>query len=192
MNIEQRLLDAAAAIKTEPVRLESDELADVAYATVDSPVGELLVAATRRGLVRIVFLDHLDRDEVLAQLADRLSPRVIEAPRRVDEVRRQLDDYLAGKRTEFELPLDWALVGPFGRRVLRRTARIPYGQVATYGQVARDIRSPGAARAAGNALGRNPIPIIVPCHRVVPGTGGVGGYGGGAARKEFLLSLERA
>jgi methylated-DNA-[protein]-cysteine S-methyltransferase len=115
---------------------------------------------------------------------------VIEAPSTLDDVRRQLDAYFDGRLHEFDLPLDWTLVGPFGRRVLRRTAKIPYGEVSTYGAVSRDIGSPRAARATGNALGANPIPIVVPCHRVVLGSGATGGYGGGPERKVRLLALE--
>jgi methylated-DNA-[protein]-cysteine S-methyltransferase len=116
---------------------------------------------------------------------------MLEAPARLDDVRRQLDSYFEGRRRSFELPLDWSLVGQFGRRVLHRTARIPYGEVSTYGTIARDIGSPRAARATGNALGANPIPIVVPCRRVLRGGGGLGGYGGGIERKERLLALER-
>jgi methylated-DNA-[protein]-cysteine S-methyltransferase len=116
---------------------------------------------------------------------------VLEAPARLDDVRRQLDDYFAGRRRDFSLAIDWGLVGDFGRRVLGRTAEIPFGSVATYGEVARGIGSPGAARATGNALGANPMPIVVPCHRVVASGGKLGGYTGGLDRKKLLLTLER-
>jgi methylated-DNA-[protein]-cysteine S-methyltransferase len=116
---------------------------------------------------------------------------VLEDRAALDEPRRQLDEYFAGRRREFDLPLDWTLARGFGRRVLDRTARIPYGKVETYGTVARDIGSPRAARATGNALGANPIPIVVPCHRVVRTGGVLGHYGGGAERKVQLLELER-
>ena len=195
--LEIRLADAARALEPSPLdadellyRAEDERLLDVAYTTEETAVGELLLAATPRGIVRIAFLDHGDRDRLLEQLAERVSPRVLSARKPLDTTLRELDDYLEGRRKGFDMPLDWALVGPFGRRVLERTARIPYGEVSTYGEVASSIGSPRAARATGNALARNPIVIVVPCHRVVPGSGGVGGYGGGPDRKRFLLALE--
>lgn len=166
-------------------------LLDVAYATLDSPVGELLLATTPAGLVRVAYVDSNDADLVLEQLAARVSPRVLEAPRRLDEPRRELDEYFAGRRQRFELPLDWSLTRGFGRRVLEATARIPYGSVSTYKQMATAAGSPGASRAAGNALGSNPMPIVVPCHRVLHANGGLGGYTGGLDRKRTLLSVER-
>ncbi|MEA2431702.1 MAG: methylated-DNA-[protein]-cysteine S-methyltransferase, partial [Thermoleophilaceae bacterium] len=166
-------------------------LADVAYAHADSPLGPLLLASTPRGLACVSYSQFRDEDETLERLAARLSPRVIEAPARLDDIRRQLDDYFAGRRHSFEIPIDWGLVGDFGRRVLGRTAAIPYGSVATYGDVARAIGSPRAARATGNALGANPMPIVVPCHRVVASGGKLGGYTGGIERKQLLLTLER-
>jgi methylated-DNA-[protein]-cysteine S-methyltransferase len=126
---------------------------------------------------------------VVAELTA-ISPRVIESPSYFDAVRRELDEYFRGQRTSFNLPLDWRLTGGFTRRVLRRTARIPYGEVSTYREVATAAGSPRGARAAGNALNANPIPIVVPCHRVLHTGGGLGGYGGGVDRKEFLLKLE--
>ncbi|MGH2739087.1 MAG: methylated-DNA--[protein]-cysteine S-methyltransferase [Actinomycetota bacterium] len=183
------------------VRFDSDRFADaalargildVAYATVESPLGPLVAAATRRGLVRLAYLASEDEsiDSVLEDLADTLSPRVLEAPSRLDEVRRELDEYFAGRRQTFDLPLDWSLVAGFHRSVLRTTARIPFGAVASYGEVARRAGSPRAARAAGNALAGNPVPIVVPCHRVVAAGGALGGYTGGLDRKRFLLDLE--
>ena len=144
-------------------------LVDVAYALHDSPVGPLLVAATPRGLVRIAYVDVLGQEveHVLEQLAARVSPRILAAPRRLDEDRRQLEQYFNGKRKSFELPIDWRLCAGFGRRVLGATARIPFGALATYKQVAAEAGSPRGSRAAGNALGANPLPIVVPCHRVV-------------------------
>jgi methylated-DNA-[protein]-cysteine S-methyltransferase len=166
-------------------------LLDVAYATLDSPVGALLLAATPSGLVRIAYLDARDQqDAVLADLAERVSPRVLSAPRRLDGPRRELDEYFAGRRSTFEAPLDWSLIGGFGRRVLQATAGIPYGSVSTYKQMAEQAGSPRASRAAGNALGANPLPIIVPCHRVLHTGGGLGGYTGGLERKQLLLALE--
>ena len=122
----------------------------------------------------------------------RVSPRIVEAPAQLDPIRRELDEYFDGRRHEFELPLDWTLVGPFGRRVLGATAEIPYGGVLTYTEVATEAGSPRGSRAAGNALGANPIPIVVPCHRVLRSGGALGGYGGGLQRKQFLLELEGA
>jgi methylated-DNA-[protein]-cysteine S-methyltransferase len=164
-------------------------LLDVAYATADSPVGKLLVATTPRGLVRIAYLDG-DEDEVLEELAARISPRVLRAPRRVDEPRRELEQYFAGERSAFELPLDWQLTDGFSRRVLQATARIPFGAVSSYKEVADEAGSPRGHRAAGNALGHNPMPIVVPCHRVLHSGGGLGGYTGGLDRKRVLLGIE--
>jgi len=173
-------------------RAAHEHLLDVAYTTLDSPVGPVLVAATRRGLVRISFGAVYDEDAVLADLCARVSPRIVEAPSYFDAVRKELDEYFHGQRTRFDLPLDWSLTGGFGRRVLEHTARIPYGGVSSYKEVAAKAGSPRGARAAGNALGANPIPIVVPCHRVLATGGGLGGYGGGIDRKEFLLKLEGA
>jgi methylated-DNA-[protein]-cysteine S-methyltransferase len=173
-------------------RAAHEHLLDVAYTTLDSPVGPVLVAATRRGLVRISFGAVYDEDAVLADLCARVSPRIVEAPSYFDAVRQELDEYFHGQRTRFDLPLDWSLTGGFGRRVLEHTARIPYGGVSSYKEVAAKAGSPRGARAAGNALGANPIPIVVPCHRVLATGGGLGGYGGGIDRKEFLLKLEGA
>ena len=128
---------------------------------------------------------------VFGEVATNLSPRILEAPRRLDPVRRELDSYFSGRLRDFDLDLDWSLVGPFAQRVLRRkAARIPYGSVSSYGDVAHEIGSPRAARAVGNALGSNPIPVVVPCHRVVRTGGNIGGYGGGLPRKRWLLDLE--
>jgi methylated-DNA-[protein]-cysteine S-methyltransferase len=167
-------------------------LLDVAYTTLESPFGDLLVAATPRGLVRLAFSRTLDVDEVLRELSTRISPRVLEAASYFDGVRTQLAEYFEGRRTSFGLPLDWSLTGGFGRRVLKRTARIPYGGISTYRKVARAAGNEYAARAAGNALGGNPIPILLPCHRVLHSGGGLGGYGGGLDMKESLLRLEGA
>jgi methylated-DNA-[protein]-cysteine S-methyltransferase len=179
-----------------PPRLElpasAAGLLDVAYATLDSPVGRLLLASTARGLVRIAYLDEGDDHAVLADLAARVSPRVLSAPRRLDEPRRELDEYFAGLRQRFEIGLDWRLTEGFGRRVLKATARIAYGDVSTYKRVASAAGSPRGHRAAGNALGSNPLPIIVPCHRVLHSDGGLGGYTGGVERKRVLLGVEGA
>ena len=173
-------------------RAAHEQLLDVAYTTLDSPVGPVLVAATRRGLVRISFGAIHDEEAVLAELCARVSPRVVETASYFDAVRQELEEYFHGQRTRFDLPIDWSLTGGFGRRVLEHTARIPYGDVSTYKEMAAKAGSPRGARAAGNALGSNPIPIVVPCHRVLHSGGGLGGYGGGLDRKEFLLKLEGA
>jgi methylated-DNA-[protein]-cysteine S-methyltransferase len=163
---------------------------DVAYATLDSPVGPLLLAATPAGLVRLAYTDGSELDTILQEIAGRVSPRVLAAPRRLDGPRRELDEYFAGRRIRFELTIDWRLVSGFGRRVLDAAARIPYGSVSTYKRVAIDAGSPRGSRAAGNALGANPLPIVVPCHRVLHSGGGLGGYTGGLDRKRTLLALE--
>jgi methylated-DNA-[protein]-cysteine S-methyltransferase len=166
-------------------------LLDVAYATLDSPVGRLLVATSPRGLLRIAYLDTPeDEDLALGDLAARVSPRVLAAPRRLDGPRRELDEYFAGRRDHFETVLDWQLTRGFGRRVLQATAKIPYGSVSSYKEVATRAGTPRASRAAGNALGANPLPIIVPCHRVLHSGGGLGGYTGGVERKRRLLKVE--
>ena len=172
-------------------RATGDGLVDVAYTTIDSPVGTVLVAATHRGLVRIAFGDFLEHDDVVEDLSNRISPRVLEVPSYFDGVKRELNEYFEGRRTSFDLPLDWQLTRGFNRRVLRRTAQIPYGGVSTYTEVAAAAGNRRAYRAAGNALGANPIPIVVPCHRVVRTGGGLGGYTGGLDRKRTLLALER-
>jgi methylated-DNA-[protein]-cysteine S-methyltransferase len=170
-------------------------LLDVAYTVVDSPVGSLLIAATPRGLVRIAYVGGggdagADADVVLEALAAGVSPRVLRAPARLDAARRELDEYFSGSRQRFDLRLDWRLAHGFGRRVLRATARIPYGSVSSYKLVATQAGSPRAHRAAGTALGANPLPIVVPCHRVLHANGGLGGYTGGIERKRTLLSIE--
>jgi methylated-DNA-[protein]-cysteine S-methyltransferase len=164
---------------------------DVAYAVVDSPVGALVAAATPHGLVQLSYEDFGGGvDAVLTALAGKLSPRILEAPARLDGVRRELDEYFAGRRETFDLPIDWALYSDFGKRVLQATARIPFGHTATYGQVAAQAGNAKASRAAGRALGANPIPIVVPCHRVIGTSGKLTGYTGGMHRKEALLRLE--
>jgi methylated-DNA-[protein]-cysteine S-methyltransferase len=166
-------------------------LLDVAYATLDTPLGRLLLALTPRGLVRIAYVGD-DEDAVLDDLAARVSPRILAAPRRLDEPRRELDEYFRGTRKQFDIALDWRLARGFGRSVLKAAARIPYGAVSTYKQLATQVGSPRAYRAAGNALGANPLPIVVPCHRVLHAGGGLGGYTGGLERKRRLLALEGA
>jgi methylated-DNA-[protein]-cysteine S-methyltransferase len=189
-----RVDDEAAerAARSAAARALDEGLADVAYATVDSPIGDLLVAATERGLVRVSF--HTERhDDVLDDLVVRISPRVLEAPERLDDVRRELDEYFEGARRSFELPLDWRLSHGFRSKVLRKLyENVPYGETASYAEMAAEAGSPRAYRAAGSACGSNPIPVVVPCHRVVATGGGLGGYGGGLDMKRFLLRLEGA
>ncbi|HEX7463673.1 MAG TPA: methylated-DNA--[protein]-cysteine S-methyltransferase [Actinomycetota bacterium] len=185
-------LASLAAVEGMLDRARQERLEDVAVATVDSPVGGLLVAVTPRGLVRVAFPEERP-DLVMEELSISLSPRVLEDPRALDPVRRQLEEYFEGRRRRFEARIDWALAPRgFSRRVLEATARIPYGSVSTYGEMAKRAGSPRAARAAGNALHDNPVPIVVPCHRVVPSGGGIGKYGGSEWRKEWLLRLEGA
>jgi methylated-DNA-[protein]-cysteine S-methyltransferase len=183
--------DATGAQERFLQRAQADGLIDVAYAAVDSPVGELVAAATPRGLVRLAYEDGRF-DAVLTELAARVSPRVIESPAQLDDVRRQLDEYFEGRRHRFDVPVDWTLTRGFTRGVLQSTARIPFGELATYRDVATGAGNPAAVRAAGNALGANPMPIVVPCHRIVRTGGALGGYTGGVERKQFLLRLEGA
>lgn len=178
-----------ASLQRLAERAQSEGLLDVAYATIDSPFGPLLIAATPKGLVR-VNLPAYDPEETLEELAARVSPRVLEAPASLGEARRELELYFEGKLTEFELPIDWQLTGGFRGKVQRAINRIPYGQTRTYADMARSAGNERAVRAAGTACGSNPIPIVVPCHRVLRSGGGLGGYGGGLPMKEALLKLE--
>jgi methylated-DNA-[protein]-cysteine S-methyltransferase len=198
-DLENTLRDAARGLPGEPPpdsdlrlaeRAAAEGLLDVAYASMDSPLGPLTVAATPRGLVRVAYTEHRSEDEVLEDLAARVSPRVLEAPGRLDETRSELDEYFAGGRTDFDLPIDWSVLRGFTLEVLRQTAAIRFGELRTYAEVASGAGSPRAVRAAGNALGANPMPVVVPCHRVVRTGGALGGYTGGIERKEFLLRLE--
>jgi methylated-DNA-[protein]-cysteine S-methyltransferase len=165
-------------------------LLDVAYDFADTPVGTLLVAATDHGLCRISFDPQPERET--EWLAEAFGVRVLRAAKPVDDVRRQLEEYFAGKRTTFELPIDLRPSAPFSRQVLRRLARVPYGEVTTYGALAKAAHRPHAARAVGTVMNRNPVPIVLPCHRVVGANGSLVGYGGGIERKEQLLELEGA
>lgn len=172
-------------------RADAAGLLDIGYATVDSPVGPLLVAATPAGVVRVSFaLEGFD--DVLESLAASVSPRVLEAPARLDGTRRQLDEYFEGRRTMFDVPLDWRLSKGFRERVLHAIAAIPYGRTGTYRSVALAAGNANAVRAAGTACATNPIPILVPCHRVVRSDGTMGRYGGGEAAKRLLLEHEHA
>jgi methylated-DNA-[protein]-cysteine S-methyltransferase len=193
--LEERLrrttTDGADDLAAVLARADADGLVDVAYATTDSPVGRLLVATTPAGLVRLAF-PREDDDEVLGDLARRVSPRVLESPTRLDEVRRELDEYFAGGRDHFELPLDWQLSGGFRRTVLERLyAEVEYGRTVSYLELATMVGNPKASRAVGTAMATNPIPIVVPCHRVLRTGGQLGGYGGGLPAKITLLELER-
>jgi methylated-DNA-[protein]-cysteine S-methyltransferase len=178
--LDRRFRDAAA----------SQGLLDVAYDLADSPVGELLVATSERGVCRISFDPEPERE--LETLARWFGARVLRAPRAVDDVRRELEEYFTGRRREFGLAVDLSPLPAFQRGVLEELVRVPYGRVDTYGGLARRIGSPRAARAVGGALNRNPIPIVVPCHRIVGSTGGLVGYAGGLDRKRALLGLEGA
>jgi methylated-DNA-[protein]-cysteine S-methyltransferase len=170
---------------------EADGLLDVAYTTVDSPVGPLLLAATPQGLVRVAY-DVEDHDRVLDALARRLSPRVLRAPGRLATAARELDEYFGGRRREFDLPLDMSLSKGFRRLVQRHLPEIGYGQTRTYGQVAALVGNPRAVRAVGTACATNPLPVVVPCHRVLKADGTPGGYVGGQEAKVTLLTLEAA
>jgi methylated-DNA-[protein]-cysteine S-methyltransferase len=178
-----------ASLQRLAERADAEGLLDVAYATVDSPFGTLLVAATPRGVLRL-NLPSYDADEALEEIAAKVSPRILEAPARLDEVRRELELYFEGKLTEFELPIDWRLTGGFRGKVQRSIYRIPYGQTRSYSELARSAGNERAVRAAGTACGTNPIPILVPCHRVLRTGGALGNYGGGVPMKEALLKLE--
>lgn len=178
-----------AALDRLAARAAEEGLLDVAYATADSPFGQLLLAQTPRGLIRL-GLPSQDYDELLTELAERISPRVVEAPAQLDEVRRELDLYFDGKLESFGLPLDWRLSHGFRLKVLRAIARIPYGQTRNYTEMATRAGNERAVRAAGSACGSNPIPLVVPCHRVLRSSGALGGYAGGLPMKEALLELE--
>jgi len=189
--------DLDRAVEGVLERAERDGLIDVAYARVDSPFGELLVARTDRGVVQVALPTHRgtrqSEDDVLEQLARLVSPRVLESPSRLDEERRELDEYFEGKRHHFDVPVDWALTSSgFRNRALHAIARIPYGKTKTYAEIAKQAGNARAFRAAGTACGSNPVPLIVPCHRVVQSGGGIGNYGGGPAMKRALLDLEGA
>ena len=172
-------------------RAERLGLVDVAVGTLDSPIGRLTLAVTPRGLARVAFEDE-DPEGVLDELARDLSPRVLESPRATQDWRRELEEYFDMRRRTFDLRVDRRLIRGIARHVLAATARVPFGGTTTYGEIAERIGRPRAARAVGNALGSNPIPIVIPCHRVLRAGGSLGGYGGGVDRKRMLLSLEGA
>ncbi len=194
--IEQRLTKAGRALGVPGAEMTkrftdaAADLADIAYSEIESPLGTWLAAMTDRGLVRIAF--NAEQEDVLEELSEKVSPRVLRIPARFDELKREFDEYFEGKRRDFDIELDWRLVDGFNRRVLKATAKIPYGKMSTYKTMATQAGSPRAARAAGNALHNNPIPLVVPCHRVIGSNGGLVGYGGGLPMKEYLLKLEGA
>ena len=178
--LDRRFRDAAAR----------EHLLDVAYDLVDTPVGTLFVAATERGLCRIAYDAEPERE--LDGLARAFGLRVLRSIAPIDPARRQLDEYFEGKRQRFDLAVDLALQADFNRRVLRELARVPYGEVVTYGELAARSARPRAARAVGTVMNRNPLPIVLPCHRMIGSNGKLVGYGGGLHRKEALLRLEGA
>jgi methylated-DNA-[protein]-cysteine S-methyltransferase len=178
--LDRRFRDAAAR----------ESLLDVAYDLVDTPIGTLLVAATERGLCRISYDPQPELE--LDRLARTFGVRVLRSPAPFEPARHQLDEYFGGRRQHFELTLDLALLADFNRRVLRELARVPYGEVVTYGELAVRAARPRAARAVGMVMNRNPLPIVLPCHRVIGANGKLVGYGGGLDRKEKLLRLEGA
>jgi methylated-DNA-[protein]-cysteine S-methyltransferase len=178
--LDRKFRDAAA----------SENLLDVAYDFVDTPVGSLLVAATQRGLCRISY--DAEPEQELERLARAFGVRVLRSAKPVDTARRELDEYFEGNRRQFDLPLDVALLAAFNRRVLEELARVPYGEVVTYGELAARAARPRAARAVGTVMNRNPLPIVLPCHRVIGANGKLTGYAGGLERKETLLRLEGA
>lgn len=197
---DDRLLEALRDTDAESIaRLHADlaaaaqrdGLLDIGYRTLDTPVGELLLAATEKGLVRIAY-PRQGHDQVLAALAQTVSPRILRAPGRLDRAARELEEYFAGTRTTFDLPLDWRLSRGFRRAVLARLPLIGYGHTASYAEVAAAAGSPKAVRAAGSACATNPLPIVVPCHRVLRSDGTARGYAGGAEARRTLLSLEGA
>jgi methylated-DNA-[protein]-cysteine S-methyltransferase len=179
-DLDRRFRDAAAR----------EGLVDVAYELHDTPIGTLLLAATERGLCRIVY--DAQPEQELDLLARTFGLRVLRSSLPVDPARRQLDEYFEHRRETFDLPLDLRLVADFNRRVLGELARVPYGEVVTYGELAARAARPRAARAVGTVMNRNPLPIVLPCHRVIGANGKLVGYGGGLHRKEALLRLEGA
>ncbi|MCV7423919.1 methylated-DNA--[protein]-cysteine S-methyltransferase [Mycobacterium yunnanensis] len=170
---------------------QRDGLLDIAYRTVDTAVGPLLLAATEQGLVRVAYARE-DHDTVLAQLASDISPRILHEPTRLDLAAREIDEYFTGTRRSFDLPLDWRLTAGFRSAVLHHLSTIGYGQTASYATVARLAGNPKAVRAVGTACAKNPLPVVVPCHRVVRSDGTMGGYLGGPEAKQLLLDLEAA
>jgi methylated-DNA-[protein]-cysteine S-methyltransferase len=179
-----------AAADALPDLAAADGLLDVAVGTMPSPIGDLMVAVTPRGLACVAFEGEEYRDELLDKIAHDISPRILASPKGTDAWRRELDEYFDAERTRFDLRVDRRLIRGIARDVLRQTSKIPYGEVSTYGRIAGEIGHPTAARAVGRALGANPIPIVIPCHRVIGASGRLTGYAGGLDRKVALLELE--
>jgi methylated-DNA-[protein]-cysteine S-methyltransferase len=201
---DQVVADLQAAFPVPPVdpeadrlraglaaRAEHEGLLDVAYRTVDTPIGPLLLAATDEGLVRVAF-ELEDHDAVLAQLAATVSPRILRSGRRTDDAARQLDEYFAGRRRRFDVPVDLRLVRGFRRAVITHLSDIAYGATESYAAVARATGNPAAVRAVGTACAHNPVPVVVPCHRVIRSDGTIGQYLGGTEVKAGLLAMEAA
>lgn len=192
------LLDHAAVPADDLTRLrdrlaaasEAEGLLEIAYRTLESPIGGLLLAATPRGVVRIAF-ESEGTDHVLSDLAERVSPRILAAPQRLDRLAVELEEYFAGKRTSFDVPLDFAMSVGFRERVQRFLPSIGYGRTLSYKDVAEAVGNASAVRAVGSACATNPLPVIVPCHRVLRSDGSLGGYLGGLPAKQLLLDLER-
>lgn len=184
--------DAIARLRTRLADAAGEAgILDVAYRSIDTPVGPLLLAATGQGLIRVAYASE-DHDRVLGQLASRVSPRVLRAPARLDNAAREIEEYFAGRRTRFGLPLDMRLATGFRREVLAQLPSIGYGHTASYAAMAAAAGRPRAFRAAGTACATNPLPVVVPCHRVIKSDGTLGRYAGGEAAKRALLTLEGA
>lgn len=190
--LDIRVDDAALARlhQTLTRRAEDQHLLDIGYRTIDSPLGTLLLAATVKGVVRVGFAIQ-GQDAVLAELAERVSPRILLAPKRLDVMAHELDEYFAGSRRGFDVPLDLQLAHGFRRQVIEHLRDIGYGRTASYAVVAAAAGSPRAVRAVGTACARNPLPLVLPCHRVVRSDGSMGQYAGGTDAKRTLLDLER-
>ena len=186
-NDEQTLERLRARLVSSAI---SDGLLDISYRHLDTPVGDLLIAATQRGLVRIAYARE-NHDQVLRQLAERISPRILLAPTHLDQAAHELDDYFTGARKTFDLPLDLELASGFRHQVLEHLRRLDYGKTASYSAVAHAVGNPNAVRAVGGACAHNPLPVIIPCHRVVRNDGTIGNYLGGPEAKLALLELER-
>ena len=185
--------DVAGRMRTRlAAQAAAEGLLEVGYRVVGTPVGDLVVAASPRGLVRVAFVEISTRDDIVAQLAADIGPRLLEAPGRLDDVATQLDDYFAGRRRDFDLALDLQLAHGFRREVITALPTIPSGSTASYSDLARRVDNPRAVRAVGSACATNPLPIVLPCHRVVRADGSLGRYAGGAAAKRTLLTLEGA
>jgi methylated-DNA-[protein]-cysteine S-methyltransferase len=203
MNTEQDVIERLHLVSTsDPATMrrlrarlgtaaDADHALDVAYRIIDSPVGTLLLAATEVGLVRVAYASE-DLDRVLVGLSERISPRILRHPARLDTVAAELDEYFAGRRHRFDVDLDWQLSAGFRQTVLRHLTDVEYGHTASYATVARLSGRPAAVRAVGTACATNPLPVVVPCHRVIKADGSLGGYLGGADAKATLLELERS